>query len=72
MNDVHLKRLSHLLLGLMAMMLAMAGAACAPEDEPFPFDYHGTPTPSPVPVADATPEKIITHKYIINRHHQQG
>ena len=49
----------------MAMMLAMAGAACAPEDEPFPFDYHGTPTPSPVPVADATPEKIITHKYDI-------
>ena len=49
----------------MAMMLAMAGAACAPKDEPFPFDYHGTPTPSPVPVADATPEKIITHKYDI-------
>ena len=65
MNDVHLKRLSHLLLGLMAMMLAMAGAACAPEDEPFPFDYHGTPTPSPVPVANATPERIITHKYDI-------
>ena len=63
MNDVHLKRLSYLFLGLMAMMLAMAGAACAPEDEPFPFDYHGTPTPSPVPVANATPERIITHKY---------
>ena len=33
--------------------------------KPFPFDYHGTPTPSPVPVADATPGKIITHKYDI-------
>ena len=64
-NDVNLKRLSYLFLGLMAMMLAVAAAACAPEDEPFPFDYHGTPTPSPVPVANATPERIITHKYDI-------
>lgn len=64
-EDVKLKHVTYLLLGLLVTLFAMAGAACAPEDEPFPFDYHGTPTPSPVPVADATPERIITHKYDI-------
>ena len=63
MNNVNLKRPSHLLLGIVAVMLATAWTACAPEDEPFPFDYHGTPTPTPVPVANVTPERIITHKY---------
>ncbi len=53
------------ILVLLAAVAALVWAACAPEDEPFPFDYHGTPTPSPVPVANATAERIITHKYDI-------
>ena len=65
MNAIKHKLLSYPLLGMFAAVVAMAGAACAPEEEPFPFDYHGTPTPSPVPVANATPERIITHKYDI-------
>ena len=64
-NDMNPNRLSHLLLALLVTLAAIAGAACAPEEEPFPFEYHGTPTPTPVPVANATPEKIITHKYDI-------
>ena len=50
---------------VLAAIIVLTGAACAPEDEPFPFDYHGTPTPTPVPVVNATPERIITHKYDI-------
>ena len=57
------KLLPYALFAMMATVIAVAVAACAPEDEPFPFDYHGTPTPTPIPVANATPEKIITHKY---------
>lgn len=64
-NDMNPNRLSHLLFALMVTLALIAGAACAPEEEPFPFEYHGTPTPTPVPVANATPEKIITHKYDI-------
>ena len=64
-NDMNPNRLSHLLFALMVTLAVIAGAACAPEEEPFPFEYHGTPTPTPVPVANATPEKIITHKYDI-------
>ena len=64
-NDMNPNRLSHLLFALMVTLAVIAGAACAPEEEPFPFEYHGTPTPTPVPIANATPEKIITHKYDI-------
>ena len=64
-NDMNPNRLSQLLFALMVTLAVIAGSACAPEEEPFPFEYHGTPTPTPVPVANATPEKIITHKYDI-------
>ena len=64
-NDMNPNRPSHLLFALMVTLALIAGAACAPEEEPFPFEYHGTPTPTPVPIANATPEKIITHKYDI-------
>lgn len=65
LNAMRHKLLQYALVVTLSSALALAGAACAPEDEPFPFDYHGTPTPTPVPVANATPEKIITHKYDI-------
>ena len=64
-NAMNHKWLNSMLVGLIVTVVTAAGVACAPEDEPFPFQYHGTPTPTPVPVANATPEKIITHKYDI-------
>lgn len=58
------KRRSYLLMCIaLSIMVAMVGVACPPQDEPFPFQYQGTPTVTPSPVPDATPEKVIAHKY---------
>ena len=57
------KRRSYLLMCIALAMVAMAGVACPPQDEPFPFQYQGTPAATPSPIPDATPEKVITHKY---------